>query len=282
MSPGKKYKLSEVIEFGEQLIKTGDLDPVYIALAGANIKYEQIFRLLLAYFLFYHLGAAARLSEMEGEDYWDLMEVAAEGHAVPPNTDDLPGDSWPRGTERRHFRGKAAITAMSWFRERCPMQGGRARPEGYIESLLCIPQPASLEQVMAHVQGWPLCGPWVSFKVADILERVVGMQVVFPNDLTLLYEQPRKALDMLEFPAEKANAKLLKHFGKFPAWPDFKRACNIQEVETCLCKAKSSWSGHYWVGKDIHEVRNALRGWGKTADKLYACMPREVERGLFR
>jgi hypothetical protein len=270
-----KHTVKEVIEFGEKLIKTGDLDPVYIALAGAELPYEQMFRLLLAYFLFYHLGAAARLSEMEGEAYWDLMEVAAEAHAIPPSTDDLPGDSWPRGTERRHFRGRAAIYAMQWFRTKCQ------RPEGYVELLLSIPQPAQLETVMRTVQDWNMCGPWIAFKVADILERVLGMQVMFPNEIALFYEEPRAALDMLELPAKTAATRLLKHFGKIPAPPDLKRFCNIQEVETVCCKWKSSTKGKYWVGKDIREVRHALKGWGATADKLYRCMPKEVERGLF-
>jgi hypothetical protein len=165
---------------------------------------------------------------------------------------------------------------MKWFRTKCE------RPEGFVELLLSIPQPAPLETIMRTVQGWNMCGPWIAFKVADILERVLGMQVEFPNEIALFYEEPRAALDMLELEPKVAAHRLLKHFGKIPAPPDLKRFCNIQEVETVCCKWKSSTRGKYWVGKDIHEVRNALKGWGKTADKLYASMPREVERGLFR
>jgi hypothetical protein len=33
---------------------------------------------------------------------------------------------------------------------------------------------------------------------------------------------------------------------------------NVQEIETIFCKYKSYVKGHYHVGKDIHEIREAL------------------------
>ena len=32
-------------------------------------------------------------------------------------------------------------------------------------------------------------------------------------------------------------------------------------------------AGSYHIGKDIHEVRQALRGWGETAERMLAVMP---------
>lgn len=273
----KAHNIGKLIEFGQQLLHTEDLDPVYVAVEKAGLEYKQVTRLLIAYWCFYHLGMAARLSEMDdGESFWCLMENAASNE-VPPSTDDLPGERWPRGSERRHFRGPKCVAAVQWLAKRHPNN-----PEDLITELTTGFQPYMLADVMDRAQAWPLFGPWISFKIADMLERVVGIKVLFPEDLALIYKEPRAALDLLTVPAIEANDQLLAHFRKFKAPPNYKRKCNIQEVETICCKWKSSLGGHYWIGKDIHEIRKGLKGWGATADKLLKVMPPEVEKGLFR
>jgi hypothetical protein len=273
-----KYKLQEVISFGEKLIKTEDLDPVYVALYKARLPKDQLYRLLLVYFCFYHLGVSAWLSELEGETFWEVMEIAARNKLCDPNdiNFDLPEGKWPRGAERRHFRGDKCVEAVHWLRVREPRF-----PERLIDRLIL--GPATLVGVMDRASKWPLFGPWIGFKIADVLERVVGIPIEFPNDITLLYKEPRATLDMLTVSPRDANDTLLKHFGKFKAPPGYDRFCGIAECETILCKVRSSWGGSYWVGKDIHEIRHGLAGWGKTADKLLAVMPKEVvtTEGLF-
>lgn len=281
MSPTGKHRVQELFVFGDQLIKTGDLDPIYIALVGAKLPEAQLKRLLLAYFCFYHLGASAYLSEWEGDDFWDFMEMAADNDPnAPPSGNDLPGDRWPRGAERRHFRGAKCVDAIKKLEAFCtPEKGG---PEHFIGLLLEMSRMVTFQGILKSIQVFPLFGPWVSFKVADVLERVMGAEIDFPNDITLLYKEPRAALDLLNVSPVRANEQLLKYFSKTQAPPRYERFCNIQEVETVLCKIKSYWGGHYWVGRDIHEVRKGLIGWGETATKLLKCMPPEVERGLFK
>jgi hypothetical protein len=184
---------------------------------------------------------------------------------------------WPRGAERRHFRGKKCVNAIDWLRAYEPK-----KPENLIDALIGVIQPILLPEVMERVQKWELFGPWIAFKAADMIERVLGVTVLFPSDLTLIYKEPRAALDLLDVAPEDANIRLLNHFRKFPAPPLNDRVCNIQECETVLCKWKSSVGGHYHIGKDIHEVRNGLKGWGTTAQRLYDAMPPEVEGGLFK
>jgi hypothetical protein len=70
--------------------------------------------------------------------------------------------------------------------------------------------------------------------------------------------------------------ELERHFQRLPAPPSNDRPCGVQEIETVLCKFKASLGGSYWIGRDIHEVRNALKGWGPTATKMLAAMPPEV------
>jgi hypothetical protein len=71
-------------------------------------------------------------------------------------------------------------------------------------------------------------------------------------------------------------AELERHFQQFLAPPTNDRPCGVQEIETILCKFKASLNFSYWIGRDIHEVRKALTGWGPTATKMLAAMPPEV------
>jgi hypothetical protein len=283
MVQAKKHTLQEVMRFGAQLIGTEDLDPVYCALYRAKLPKKQLYRLLLAYFCFYHLGVSARISEEEGDAFWDVMEIAARNRVCSH----LPAEftRWPRGSERRHFRGDKCVEAVRKVRKNSEGKnelGVGPVPEHTIGLFFEMAQMVDFVGFMKVVQVFPMMGPWVAFKVADIMERVLGASIEFPNDLALLYKEPRAALDMLDVPAEEASQRLLGYFSHYAAPPSYERRCNIQEVETCLCKTRSFWHGKYYIGKDIHEIRKGLVGWGETADRLLRVMPEEVEQGLFQ
>lgn len=245
------------VSFGEKLIATQDLDPVYTAIVGAKLDDPQLSQLLIAYWCFYHLGAAAYLSEAEPIHYWWKMKEAAENFTLSP-----AGGRWPRGAERRHFRGEKCVKAIGWL---------SSRPAtSYLDELTLN---LSATEVMKTVQQWPLFGPWVAFKVADMIERVYGYPVRFEPSIPMMYEEPRAALNLLP---DGSYQRLLSYFSRLKAPPTFDRVCGPQEVETILCKFKSSTNGHYPVGKDIREVRHGLIGWGKTAERLFAAAPEEV------
>lgn len=260
-----------VTEFGDALIRTQDLDPVYVAIHGAALPRDQLCRLLLAYWCFYHLGVAARLSEWRGDHYWDWMTQAAR-NTEPPPVGVGTATRWPRAAERRHFRGEKCVKAMGWLR------WNFTSPEEPVDQLrLCDDS----RQVMNQVQTWPMFGPWIAFKAADMLERCAEVPLEFNRDIGLVYEEPKKGLEMLVDreggPSLTTRYEaLICHFSKFLAPPALDRPCGPQEVETVLCKWKSHIGGHYWVGKDTHEVRHALIGWGETADKLLVACPQEV------
>jgi len=42
-----------------------------------------------------------------------------------------------------------------------------------------------------------MCGPWASFKAADMLQCVAGIPIQFPADTCLMYKEPRAGLEML-------------------------------------------------------------------------------------
>lgn len=258
--------MMSIYEFGRRLIETRDLDPVYVGLHGAGLPRDQLRRWLTAYWMFYHVGAASWLSEQEGDLYWTWMaHAAANDEAVRPAP---VGGRWPRAAERRHFRGPKCVKAVDWF--------SRSDPGRHVVELENL---ATQHGVMTEVQSWPMHGPWIAFKAADMLERVVGVPLQVEPDIGLVYSEPRKSLDMLaeetRSTPEAVYAALRGHFKAFSAPPRYERLCGPLEVETILCRHKAHRGG-YWIGKDIKEVRHALVGWGETAQRLLAHMPEEV------
>lgn len=263
-----------VREFGDLLIRTQDLDPAYVGLYGARLPPDQLYRWLLAYWCFYHVGLASWLSESIGDTYWRWMQEAAANVTHPPNP---RYERWPRAAERRHFRGQKCVDAVESLR----LMSGNV-PEFLVRGLTsCRTDKA----IMTVVQSWPLFGPWIAFKAADMLERCAGVPVKFDTNLGLMYEEPRLGLRMLidTPPGDEFNSlsdaynQLLLHFRSHLAPPAMDRTCGPQEVETVLCKWKSYMGGHYHIGKDINDHRNALEGWGATAEKMRAAMPQRVQ-----
>ena len=141
-------------------------------------------------------------------------------------------------------------------------------------------------------------GPWIAFKVADMMERVLGCPISFDETEVMMYSEPKKAAWMLwnerMAPKYPPNTKfkedavlksvvenLTIHFSKFNlhlAPPRYERPVNIQEIETILCKWKSHKNGHYPLNNDIHEIRDGLGQWvgrSRVARILLKNMPEE-------
>lgn len=262
--------------FGKALIETRDLDPVYCVIHDARLPLDQLRRFLLAYWCFYHMGAAAHMSEFEDKKFWFVMLRAAHNTVPSPL-----GGRWPRASERRYFRGPKCVAAVEYFAKR--------DPEHWVQSLENM---TTENQIIEHVkEEWPLFGPWIGFKIADMMERMSLAEVKFSKNIGLMYSEPAAGLHLAvtcnptisglrQRTTETAYEYLLDHFGKLRAPPGLDRPCGPQEVETVLCKWKSHVASRYWVGKDIAEIRHALAGgWGKTADRMLRIAPREVTRG---
>lgn len=249
-----------IYEFGRQLIKTEDLDPTYTVLWGAQLEPALLRSYLLAYFSFYHMGTAAWIAD-GGKDYWQRMEMAAGSK------------EYPRGSERRHYRGTAAKKSVAWLKQ---------RGVDFLFARFRKDRPLTVGQVIAIVREWQNFGPWIAFKVADILERL-DLCPVNPVDAhRYLFESPYKGAVELwkrEYPEDHspdsgviqwAIGRLLKELGKEKAPPRFERRINVMECETVLCKMHSYTNGKYHVEKDIEEVHHALLKFPKseTAKRL--------------
>lgn len=280
--------------FGDALLSTGDLDPVYTAIYRSDLDERTCARLVLAYWCFYHLGVAARLAEAKTDKaYWGLFEAAVENKGEPK--------PWPRGAERRHFRGQNAWDAYAHLRRlyKTPEQavaGMLGLPVAKAAKHFDIDIPMTFATVASAVQTHTGFGPWMAFKIADMAERVLGYEVDFSGCHLGIYKDPRQGAavayiewgqdlhsteaivhrkdgDPWNYPISDAQLAVtvdhyVKLFRRHMAPPNGDRRVNVQEVETIFCKYKSHLKGHYPVGKDTDEIGHGLIGWGDLAEQF--------------
>lgn len=280
------YPLLSIEDFGAALHAAGDLDPVYEALVAPGVVDDDPARRdrwLLAYWVFYHVGVASYLADAPSVPaFWRTLEVALL------NNDPSPvGGRWPRGRERRHMRGENAM--------RCGMElehRYKDDPSGFFRYVVPTAGPKEegtlgwmAQGVMGRVRKHVGFGPWIAFKVADMLERVVGVPISFEHAEVFLFDQPKEAALLLwsqkvaksALPDPRLRPRdetaalkqvtdyLIGHFARLgdapPARAPRARAYGLQEVETVLCKWKSHLNGHYPVGLDRRELREAAIEW---------------------
>lgn len=278
----RKYPRLSIEEFGARLLDLGDLDPVYVALCRAEWPEEQRSRFLVAYWCLYHVGLSCWLSDQSDEAFWRQLSEAAVNDRPSPI-----GGRWPRAAERRHWRGVNALKSVEDLTRRYTRPhdmvnyvskpsltaGENARVHDGLETL-----PFSL--VAARVQEHVAFGPWIAFKVADMLERCCEVPVVFGLD-DAMYDSPRQAAlrlfrERIGAPPEAklkdenaavagVVAHLIGHFKDHDAPPGGGRKVGYQEVETILCKWQSHMNGHYPVGNDLIEIAEGLEVWAEVS-----------------
>jgi len=278
----RNYDKLDIIAFGEHLLRTEDLDPIYSALVRMEMSAQKRGLWLLSYWIFYHAGVASYLADADTtEEFWLRYRVAADNHLPTP-----AGDRWPRGHERRHMRGRNAEKTFDHLFRRY-----RNAPEDFVGAV----QASTCGEVMKKVQTHVGFGPWIGFKVADMLERVYGYEVSFDRAEVFIFKDPKKAalLFWKEQTKQPENAKprdeqqvlkqvvdyLIGEFAVNRRWmapPTRDRLVGIQEIETILCKWKSHLNGHYPLGNDITEIRAGLQPWlehSETAQQFLEAMP---------
>lgn len=242
----------DVFTFGRKLLEAKDLDPVYALLwdwgtDGTAVQY----RWLMAYWCFYDVGTASWIADQK--DYWPAMERAAGSKA------------FPRGAERRHFRGANALESVDWLEKY-----SEGDPFNLLHPILGSELTAL--QVVKHVKMWRGFGPWVAFKVADMLESVLFCEVDFSDAHDLVFDAPREGAEAMwdwynpgiDHEREPGGVVkwaidgILGPLGWMLAPPRYKRPLGLQEAETILCKWKSYLNGHYSIGDDIRHCRDSL------------------------
>jgi len=259
-----KYK---PVEFGKRLIITGDLDPVYNMLHGSGLSWEYKARWCLAYWYYYHVGIAAAIADYDdpNEYYGAMLEIAKQ-------------TGGKRGAERRHFRGSKAVRTVNALSH-------IGTPE---EIVRWIFKTQKYEECSKRVRSLPMCGTWIAWKICDMGERCLGYPVDFSSASLAMYRDPKQGAALLKYRDWKApitpeevkavSDEIIRELCLFKAPPDDCRNINIQESETVLCKFKSYWKGHYYVGKDIHDIHEAIDTYsGVNYEALKQAIPDEPE-----
>lgn len=288
----RDYPRLQIEDFGTQLLETGDLDPIYIALHGMDMDEDKLARWLVAYWCFYSAGVACFMSDCpDAPSFWRQMNTAAVNALPAPH-----GGRWERGAERRHFRGAQGTAAVDALTSQYPngptdMLRMLTAKEHSCETL-------TFQKVAQRAMSHRGFGNWMSFKVADMVDRVLGIPVKF--ELTdAMYETPTKAAIMLfderwglSKPGASDDVKittsvmhLINWFGDSYAPPLQDRMVGFQEIETILCKWKSHMGGHYPVGKDLIEITHGLEPWLKfspTASQFLGEMPGVYTRQMIQ
>jgi hypothetical protein len=247
-------------------LRSNDLDPIYVALRGALDAGEfdagTVNRWMIAYWCFYNAGFASYACDRNPADFWATLANAAA------NTSPTPfGGRWPRGAERRHARGGQAVEMIGRLIEEYGDHPGRM-----VDNLLRGDRAFSA--VSKRVRKHYLFGPWIAFKIGDMLERVLGERIDFDNADVFMFDSPREGALLVygKFFGDDFKVKeperirkvvhwLTAKFSEFNAPPLGDRRVGLQEIETILCKWKSHLNGHYPLNNDIHEIREGLKPW---------------------
>lgn len=290
-------------DFGSQLLRTRDLDPVYVALDSAMHKLtsQQLAQLLITYWCVYHMGVAARLAEVKSPSkFWAMLM------AVAVNESNADGSKpYPRAPERRHFRGQQAVDAVFELTQK--YKTAEHALDGFVGAPSALGGGYTFAVVSSAVKTHRGFGDWIAFKVADMCERVLAVDVDFSDCALGIYKDPRQGAALARYirHTEKYGSVLMagvpytsghKAPWELPitdqelslevaAWvaefrklrikapPRGDRQLNVQEIETIFCKYKSHAKGHYKVGEDCVAVQQALTGWGDLASELKKGVP---------
>lgn len=253
------------ITFGKQLLESYDLDPLYVILAGTSWSERMMKRFLLAYWIFYSAGVACKVAESKSF-YRTMFEMDAN-HA-------------PRGHERRHLRGQAFIDCVNGLKS-------FGTPEQVVDAMTVGNDFQTIAKAVQTFRGF---GPWMSFKIADMTERVLQKPVDFSNAEIGVYKDPVKGAALIMFGDQNHPITLdelhdvfssLQHdFRHYKAPPYQDRLINIQELETIACKYKSHVNKHYPLWTDTQEIYHGLEGYGDMADDLRALLQPYYEASL--
>lgn len=286
----RNYPKLDILEFGQRLLLSKDLDPIYVALAKLCLDPVVLKRWLLAYWCTYHAGVSCYLAEQEtAAGFWTYLQAAAINQEVVPAP---VGGRWPRGHERRHWRGANAMKSYADLRRRYgkkPENMADYCANGELPGQKVLATQTTCAEVMKRAKEHVGFGPWIGFKVADMAERVLGTSVSFDGSELFLFDSPREAAEILykqHFPNVEPNSSTTPLLwscsylkDKFQGWeapPYFDRVVNLQEVETILCKWKSHLNGHYPLYNDLVEISEGLLPWTKVsplARDFFGAMP---------
>lgn len=252
-------KITTFEEFARVDVYTGDIDPVYFAIARARDEWGHRWavRFAVAMLAFYHTGTAAQAADHEGEDFWSFLSLRFE----------QPGQ--PRAAERRHFRGEQGRRTLA------SMYAWSPNPDEFFDGF--GDSYSSVKRVCEkNLKGF---GAYFILKICDYMDRCLGMPInqLYAGLEVNLPTLPAQAAQLL-YPGQTPTRGFLiavdrlKNLGLL-APPHFDRLIGPAEVETILCDWKRGKYGNHLVGDDVLDKRHSLIGAGPKAEKMISMFP---------
>ena len=242
-------------EYARLTVITNDLDPIYVALYKSGWDEAKLLRWCAAMVTYYHAGAACKLADLQGDDFWEAL-----WHTY---------DTTPRSSERRHFRGEAGLKAMKhWINT-------YKTPEKFM--LACM-KPTFMDALRS---GVPQIGVYFTWKACDFREAVFGYDVNWDGAERNMLKSATNGLDVLfgqegvKLDYSKEILKIIDAIKALPAPPRYSRQCGIAEAETIACGVRQYYTHRVPIGQDIADKRNSLTGFGDNSDHLITCFPKE-------
>jgi hypothetical protein len=230
--------------------------------ARAKYGQEWTIRFCVGMLTFYHMGTAAKAADHEGFHFWDYLYDVYE--------------TAPRAAERRHFRGKPGLIALTDMKKFSP------EPENFFDTF-----PRTYMGISRHCDKYlSQFGPYFQLKICDYMDRCLGMTIKdmigLQNNLPTL---PYKAASLLHPDLSTPNSFLAacRRVSKLEilAPPAFDRPIGPAEVETILCDWKRAKNGTSWIGADVLDKRRALKDSGDKAAWMSDCLPKTVLKDTF-
>jgi hypothetical protein len=223
-----------------EMFKTTDNDYVFACLYGADLTPDELNRWLVAYSWFLHAGVAAYLAEHDGEAFYDAVWAEFK--------------SFPRETERRHFRGQNGRNAVAQHQQDWPNPG---------DAVTYWFEGRTWESFCERARSVKMLGPMMRFQVYDTAQSCLPylrLEPVTPATLSMC-SSPTKGAELLANPGEDIEAttrRLMRDLSHLKAGPSFQRSLGAQEMETLFCRYKKFNEGRYSVGDDKRMVKRHL------------------------
>tara|TARA_R110000824_G_scaffold120382_3_gene275609 strand:- start:2447 stop:3379 length:933 start_codon:yes stop_codon:yes gene_type:complete len=248
-----KQRLEAFCVFSEAHIASGDIDPAYPVLKDVYDRFdlplsERVWRTVL-YVAFYHLGSAERA--------WELYPTAP---------DSIEPFHLPTGVERRGFRGQP--NRVSEHLNSVLTAGRRAGGLGqWAESQAEAGGEAGWVGARAAFQTLAHCGPWASYKWADLMKHTLGFNIE-ANDIGV-GGRGKKAgpIPGMEWVTGFDWKRCATNVDEQKRLLDDCRAAGVpfaglDQLETSLCDVNSLIKGRYYVGHDIDMMMKQLESAG--------------------
>lgn len=214
-------------------------------------------RFVMYFLLFYDAGGAYRIAEENPKDYWEEVKRLAMIKETK------------RGTERRHFRGKNALSAIVNLQNRKNNNPWEILKNMYYGGIYTSEMPPKAPPTytefyhrMSTEFAGTQFGPYFIWKLYDIFNVALGMPIYLSRHEALMYmpEEPRKAAQYFFHSFEEGLDAVFAYIRYIPHPVKPHINCGYAEAETVLCMMKGAFQTRtHEIGDDIDEKWEQLR-----------------------